>query len=174
MHKRNVKFVVSLAIAGAVVLAVSTGLASASGTSGGEVHAYEADTNVAGSVGTVVFTGAVTDTGFDEQGYNPDGSNEMVLSKGSLAVDVSKVANKLNPVVDPTTCSAHDTATGPVRIVPNTGTRAYQRLTGTIDVQVSVAYILPGAPGACETNATQYPGVLVIKGSGTVSYNGNQ
>jgi hypothetical protein len=182
MQKRSAKFVVPLAIASAAVLAVSTGLASASGTSrGGTVRIYEADTNLAGNQGTVVLTGAITDHGTDCQGCDPinAGYNVLQLSPGnSFEIDVSKVGNKLGnlPVVpvDQTTCSSDGTVAGPVPIVPGSGTGVYQGITGTFDVQVSAAYVVPRASdGTCETNATQYPGIMIVKGSGTVSYTGN-
>ena len=174
MHKRSAKFVAPLALASAAVLAVSSGMASAGTSTGGAVRAYEADTNLAGSLGTVVFTGAITDTGIDNQGRGPNGSNLIVLSKGSFAVDVSKVGNKLGNVpVDQTTCSSNGTVTGRTPIVPGSGKGAYRRISGALDVEVSVAFILPRVNGACDTNATRYPGVLTIKGSGTVSYNRN-
>ena len=98
-----------------------------------------------------------------------------MLSKGSFAVDVSNVGNELdNLPVDQTTCSSDGTVTGPITIVPGTGTGAYQGITGALDVHVSAAFILPRAKnGTCDTNAKRYPGVLIIKGSGTVSYNGS-
>jgi hypothetical protein len=83
----NAKSAAPLALVSAAVLAVSTGFASASGTTtGGEVHAYEADTNDAGNVGTVILTGAISDYGTDEQGGGPNGSNLLVLSKGTFAL----------------------------------------------------------------------------------------
>jgi len=85
MQARNAKFVATLAMVSAAVLAVSTGLSSASGTTtGGEVHAYEADTNDAGNLGTVILTGVITDHGTDHQGAGPNGSNRLVLSKGTF------------------------------------------------------------------------------------------
>jgi hypothetical protein len=174
VHKRNAKFVAPLAIASAAVLAVSTGLASAIGTSTrGEVHAYEADTNDAGNLGTVVLTGAITDTGIDNQGAGPNGSNLFVLSKGTFSVDVSKVGNKLhNLPVDQATCSSDGTVAGRIPIVPGSGTGAYHGISGTLEVDASEAFILPRLNGACDTNATEFPGVLIVKGSGTVSYKG--
>ena len=171
MHKRSAKFVAPLAVASAAVLAVSTGLASAGTPTGGEVHAYEADTNYAGSLGTVVFTGAITDSGIDHQGAGPNGSNLMVLSKGSFAVDVSSVGNELAGLpVDRTTCSSDGTVAGSIPIVPGSGMGAYQGISGTLDnVEVSAAFILPRGKGGCDTSATQYPGVLIVNGSGTVN-----
>lgn len=173
MQQRNVRFVVPLAMVSAAVLAISTGLASASGTStGGEVHVYEADTNDAGNLGTVVLTGAITDTGIDNQGAGRNGTNLLVLSKGSFSVDISTIGNSLhNLPVDQTTCSSDGTVAGPITIVPGSGTGAYKRISGTLEADASEAFILPRLQnGECDTNATQYPGVLIAKGSGTVSY----
>ena len=176
MQKRSAKFVAPLATVSMAVLAISTGLASASGPSTSrEVHVYEADTNYAGSLGTVVFAGPITDSGIDEQGAGPNGSNLMVLSKGSFAVDVSQVGNELgNLPVDQTTCSSDGTVTGPITIVPGSGTGAYVGISGTLDVDASAAFILPRAKnGTCNTNAKKYPGILIVNGSGKVGYRVN-
>jgi hypothetical protein len=175
MQKPSPKVVVPLAIASAV-LAASTGLATASGPSGGPVKVYEADTNDAGNLGTVVLTGAITDTGIDHQGAGPKGTNLIVLSKGSFAVDISQVGDMLhNLPFDQTTCSSGGTVAGPITIVQGSGTGAYRGIRGTLDVDASEAFILPQVQpnGACDTNATQYPGVLIVNGSGNVSYPGN-
>jgi hypothetical protein len=175
VKKRNAKFVAPLAMVSAAVLAVSTGLASATRTStGGEVRAYEADTNDAGNLGTVVLTGAITDHGTDHQGAGPNGTNLLVLSKGTFSIDVTEVGTALhNLPVDPTTCSADGTVAGQIAIVPGSGTRAYRGISGTLKVDASEASILPRVNGSCDTNATQYPGVLIVKGSGSVSYKDN-
>lgn len=173
MQKRSAKFAAPLATVSAAVLAISTGLASASGPSTSrEVHIYEADNNYAGSLGTVVLTGAITDSGIDEQGAGPNGSNEIVLQKGSFALDVSNVGNKLaNLPVDQSTCSSDGTVTGPITIVPGSGTGAYVGISGTLDVDASAAFIVPRAKnGPCNTNAKKYPGVLIVNGSGKVGY----
>src|SRR3954452_19228783 len=175
MHKRSAKFAAPLVVVSAAVLAVSTGLASAGTSTGGAVRVYEADTDLAGTLGTVILTGAITDHGTDHQGAGPNASNLLVLSKGSFALDVSKLGNKLSKVpVDHTTCSSDGTVTGRTPIVPGSGTGAYRRISGSLDVEVSVAFILPRVNGVCDANAAQYPGVLIVKGSGTVAYNGNR
>jgi hypothetical protein len=180
MHKRSAKFVAPLALVSAAALAVTTGFASASGTSGARlIHVYEADTNFAGNLGTVVLTGAITDHGTDCQACDPtNGFNVFELSKGSFEIDVSEVGNKLGNVpvvpVDQTTCSSDGTVAGPIPIIPGSGTGAYQGITGTLNVHVSAAYLLPRlANGECDTNATQYPGIMVVNGSGTVTYQGS-
>lgn len=172
MQTRNAKFIVPLALASATVLAVSTGFASASGTStGGQVHAYEADTNDAGNEGTVILTGAITDHGTDEQGAGPNGSNLLVLSKGTFAIDVSKVGTKLHALpVDPANCSADGTVAGRIPIVPGSGTGEYYKIGGALDIKASEASILPRKDGQCDMNPDWFPGVLIVSGSGIVSF----
>jgi hypothetical protein len=172
MQTRNWKFVTPLAMVSAAALAISTGLASASGKStGGDVHIYEADTNDAGNLGTVILTGVITDHGKDHQGAGPNGSNRLVLSKGTFSVDVTEVGTKLhNLPVDPTTCSADGTVAGRIPIVPGSGTGAYAGISGTFDIEASEASILPRKRGQCDMNPSWFPGVLTARGSGTVSY----
>ena len=97
MRNRKVKLLAPLALLSAAVLAVSGGLATAAGSStGGEVHWYEADTALAGSLGTVVLTGAITDHGTDHQGVADGGNyNRFVLSKGSFEINIAKFGNQL-------------------------------------------------------------------------------
>ena len=165
-----------MALASAVVLAVCTGFASASGTpTGGAIHVYEADTNYAGNLGTVVLTGAITDHGTDHQGAGPGGTNLLVLSKGTFAVDVGDLGSQLAGLrFDKATCSSDGTVNGSVGIVPGSGTGAYAGIqpgTTPLGATASAAFILRRlANGTCDTNATHYPGVLIVHGSGNVSY----
>jgi hypothetical protein len=172
MRKRNAKLLVPVAVAGAAALAASGGLAWADGgSSGGEVHIYEADTALDGSLGTVIVTGAITDYGTDNQGYGGDGINLIQLSKGSFEINVNGVGNQLASLpVDPKTCSSDGSATAPVPIVAASGTGAYKGISGTFNTTSAAASILPRLNGKCNANATQYPGVLIANGAGTVSF----
>jgi hypothetical protein len=174
MRKRKAKLLTPLAVVGAAVLAVSGGLASADGAStGGEVHLYEADTALAGNFGTVVLTGAITDSGIDCQGCGGEELNVLELSKGSFEINVSDLGNKLAALpVNPVTCSSDGSATAPIRIVPDSiyDTGAYAGIHGTFYTWGAAALILPRGQNGCETNATQYPGVLIARGAGTVSF----
>ena len=137
------------------------------------VHVYEADTNQAGSLGTVILTGAITDYGTDYQGAGPGGTNLFVLSKGSFAVDVSAIGNQFQGLPeDQATCTSDGTVSGPITIVHGSGKRAYAGISGTLDTTASTAYVVPGSPGQCNWNATQYPGVLIANAAGTVKYGG--
>jgi hypothetical protein len=172
MQKRNAKLLAPLAVLSAAALAVSGGLASANGQpTAGEVHIYEADTALDGNLGTDIVTGAITDHGIDQQGVADGGIyNRLVLSKGSF--EISTVNLRANfPPVNPTTCSSDGTETVAVPIVGGSGTGAYKGISGTFQITVTFASILPRlANGQCNTNATQYPGIEISKGSGHVSY----
>jgi hypothetical protein len=174
MRRRNPKLLVPLAVISAAAVAVSGGLASAAATpTGGEVHVYEADIALAGNIGTVILTGAITDHGKDHQGVAGGGTiNRLVLSKGSFEIDLRKLGSDLNFPVDPESCGSDGSATDQVPIVPGSGTGAYKGISGTFTVTAAVASIMPRLNGTCNANATQYPGVLIGSGSGTVSYNG--
>lgn len=139
---------------------------------GGAVHIYEADTALAGNLGTVILTGAITDHGTDHQGAGGDGINLLKLSKGTFEINVGVVGNELHSLpIDPTTCSSDGSATAPIPIVDGSGTGAYQGISGTFQTRASEAFILPRLPnGQCNTNATKYPGVLIARGAGTVSF----
>jgi hypothetical protein len=173
--RRNVaKLLAALAVASPAFLAVSGGLASASGPSaGGKVHLYYADTAIDASFATVVLTGAITDSGTDCQGCAGNGLNVFVLSKGTFEINVRQLETKLPGMVNPATCSSGGSATAPVPIVANPiwDTGAYTGIRGTFNASASIAIIYPRGPrGQCDLHATRVPGVLIAHGPGTVSY----
>jgi hypothetical protein len=173
MQMSNKRLLATLAIVSGALLAVSGGLASAAGKpTGGLVHLYEADTGLAGNLGTVILTGALTDHGKDHQGVAGGGAiNKLVFSKGSFEVNVGNLGKKLVFPVDPKTCSSAGSATAPVPIVKGTGTGAYRGISGTLKTTAAIASIVPRLKnGKCNTTATQYPGVLLASSSGAVSY----
>lgn len=172
MRNRKAKLVPSLVVVSAAVLAVSGGLASANGSStAGEVHVYEADTALDGNLGTDILTGAITDHGTDHQGVAGGGNyNKLVLSKGSFEISTVNLPPNFPPL-NPTTCSSGGTTTVPVPIVDGSGTGAYDGISGTFQITVTSASILPQlANDQCDTNATRYPGIEISRGAGTVSY----
>lgn len=173
MKKRNAMFLAPVAIVIAALLAVSGALALAAGTpAGGKVHLYEADTSLAGSVGTVVVTGAISDYGMDNQGVADGGAvNEIALSKGSFEINVSAAQAKVNFPVDPNKCSFSGTITAPLPIVPGSGTGAYRGITGTLEASVTQAGIQPRqANGECDNNAAPVGSLMLARASGPVSY----
>jgi hypothetical protein len=175
MRQRKAILLAPLAIAGVVLSIVWGGAASAAGTTAGrEVHFYEADPSLAGNLGTVIFTGAITDLGTDQQGNPQDGTNRIILSKGSFSVDVNDLGNQLAsaPVVprDESTCSTDGSATAQVQIVPGSGTGAYKGISGTFNATGSAAAIVPRlSNGTCDTSSLPW-GILIASGSGTVTY----
>jgi hypothetical protein len=171
MRKRNAILLAPLAIAGAVLGIVWGGSASAAGTkAGGPVRLYEADTSLDGNLGTVILTGSITDLGTDQQGNPQDGTNRLILSKGSFSIDVNDLGNQLASMpIDETTCSQDGSATAQVSIVPGSGTGAYKGIRGSFEVTASTAAIWPGSSGACNTSAP-YWGVLTASGTGDVTY----
>jgi hypothetical protein len=174
MHLRSSKFLAPLTIIAVTLLAAWGSLAMAAGArAGGKVHIYEADTNDAGNLGTIMVTGAITDHGTDHQGVAGDGKfNKLVLSKGSFEVDLGALGKKLGSIpVNPKTCASAGSATGQVPIVKGTGTGAYRGIRGTFETTATVVYIDPRLKnGKCNTSATHYPGVLMAIAAGTVSY----
>ena len=175
MRNRKAKVLAPLALVSAAVLAVSGGLASADGTStGGEVHVYEADTALDGNLGTVILTGAITDHGTDHQGVAGGGNyNRLVLSKGSFEINVERPGRQVG--VD--SARSHDLL---IRRLGNRAGPDRRRAPGRAptrasaarsETTVTFASILPRlANGQCDTNATQYPGIVIARGAGTVSY----
>ena len=145
MRNPKVGLLAPLALISAAVLAASGGLASANGSSsGGEIQWYEADTALAGNLGTDILTGAITDHGADHQGVAGGGNyNRFVLSKGTFEISIRKFGKRLNFPVNPATCSADGTASAPIPIVPGSGTGAYHGISGTIQTTVTFAWILP-------------------------------
>ena len=172
MRNQKTLLLAPLAVLSAATLAVPAGLASADGSStAGKVHIYEADTSLAGPVGTDILTGAITDHGTDHQGVAGGGNyNKIVLSKGSFEISAVNLAPNFPPL-NSTTCSSDGTETVAVPIVHGSGTGAYKGISGTFQLAVTFASILPRlANGACNTNATRYPGIEISRGAGTVSY----
>jgi uncharacterized repeat protein (TIGR01451 family) len=162
----------ALAVASPATLAVSGGPASAAASpTGGEVHLYYADTALDANSATVILTGAITDSGTDCQGCAGPGLNVFKLSKGTFEINVNQLAGEMP--VNPATCSSEGPAAGPVPIVPNSiwDTGAYTDIRGTFNTSDAAAAIYPrGQNGQCDSNAKHFPGVLIARGAGTVSY----
>jgi hypothetical protein len=173
--KRKAMLLAPLAVTGVVLPIVWGGAASAAPTTaGGHVQLYEADTSIAGNLGTVILTGAITDVGTDQQGNPQDGTNRIILSKGSFSINVNDLGNKLAsmPVVprDMTTCSSDGSASAQVQIVAGSGTGAYTGISGTFNTTGAAAAIVPRlSNGQCDTSAPNW-GILTANGSGTVTY----
>ena len=72
--------------------------------------------------------------------------------------------------VNATTCSATFVVTEPATAI--SGTKAYAGITGTINVTISYAFVLPLDKGKCNMNTNANPSAAIgqVTGTGTVSY----
>ena len=172
MRKRNAMFLAPLVVGGASLLVGWGGAASAGGSrTGGAIHIYEADTSLAGTTGTVIITGAITDYSTDLQGVPQDGTNKVVLTRGSFSVDVNGLGNALAQLpVNTNTCSSDGSVTGSIQIVPGSGAGAYRGISGPFTSTVSTAYIVSPQTSGCNPSGPSPAGILIGEGSGTVSY----
>jgi hypothetical protein len=167
-------FLGPLAIVGLTLLVAWSGLASASSISSpGKVHFYEVDSSLAGPLGSVILTGAITDHGIDHYGVPGHANfNKLVLSKGSFEINIAAFPSKLASLpVNPKTCSSAGTVTAQAPIVNGTGTGGYRGIRGTFQATVTSAAILPRLKNhACNTHANGSPSVLIARATGFVSY----
>jgi hypothetical protein len=127
------------------------GAAGAGGatTGGGQTKAY-ATINSTGGGGPIIFIGAIGDSGTvqNENGsgrVDPNGNFVRVsLSKGAFRLDITKLnhqADNAQPAIYRTSCSALLTTSGPATVSHGTG--AYSGISGTLTVNLTVAFIGP-------------------------------
>jgi hypothetical protein len=121
-----------------------------------------------GLTGAIVFTGAIGDyekfLTIDQNGKaDPNGNFvKITLKKGTFEVDsttLNAAANKMQPAMNPMTCSAALSASDPVTLFDGTG--LYKGIAGTVKITETFAFVLPtftsGAKkGQCnESNSAQ-------------------
>ena len=110
---------------------------------------------------------------------DPNGEHvKVTLTKGTFEVDAVPLdaqTNKASPTFSPATCSAALSATGPVTLLDGTG--LYKGITGTVSVNISIAFLLPRYTsgkhkGQCNmgNNATPFAASELIHGTGTVQF----
>ena len=160
-----------------------TSALGASTPAGGSID-FLASSSATGGGGTIIVTGAIGDHGktlnIDANG-KPDPNGEHVkvtLTEGTFEVDAVPLdaqTNKASPTFSPATCSAALSATGPVTLVDGTG--LYKGITGTVSVNISIAFLLPRYTsgkhkGKCNmgNNATPFAASELIHGTGTVQF----
>ena len=154
------------------------GIASAQPSSGGAVQVWGTPSN--GGGGPVVFTGAIADSG-KSLSVNSSGKADkkgnyklLELKKGSILINGTELNTALNnaspSAFNSTTCSGSFAATAPVPIV--SGTKAYAGVSGSVNVTVTFAVVLPLTNGKCNmnTNANPIAQYGSIAGTGTVSF----
>jgi len=145
--------------------------------SGGAIQVWATATPNGG--GSVLLTGAIADSGksanVNSSGKpTKNGSYTLLeLKKGTILLNSTQLdtaMNNANPTsFNTTTCSGSLAGTEPVPIV--SGTKAYAGISGTVNVTLTIALILPLTNGKCDmsTNANPVAQYGSVTGSGTVS-----
>jgi hypothetical protein len=159
-------------------LLLGSGAALGQTPSGGAVQVWGTPGNNGG--GSVLFTGAVADSGKSasvNSSAKPDKKGNyklFTLKKGTILINGTQINAALNNAspteFNSTTCSGSFTATAPVPIV--SGTKLYAGISGTVNVTVTFAVVLPLTKGTCNmnTNANPIAQYGSIAGTGTVSF----
>jgi hypothetical protein len=130
--------------------------------------------------GSVLFTGAIADSG-KSVSVNVSGKPSkngkyklLKLKKGAILINTAQLNTALNNAspteFNSTTCSGSFAATATVPIV--SGTEAYAGISGTANITVTFAIVLPLTNGKCNmnTNANPIAQYGSIVGTGTVSF----
>ena len=145
---------------------------------GGPIQVWGTPANNGG--GPVVITGAIADGG-KSMSVNASGKPDkkgnyklLELKKGNILLNGTQITAALNnaspTVFNTTTCSGAFTATAAVPIV--SGTKAYTGISGTVNITITFAIVLPLTKGTCNenTNANPIAQYGSIAGAGTVSF----
>jgi hypothetical protein len=132
-----------------------------------------------GPTSTVILAGAVGDYG-KAQSVNPDGSVnadhsgqlELTLAHGTFRLDIAGLDKRLvtglaHVPVNPATCSATASVTGPVPVVAGSGSGSYQGIHGTFMLTVTLDEVYQ--PGGCSESSPYLAQAIVITGPGTVT-----
>lgn len=132
-----------------------------------------------GPTSTVILTGAVGDAG-KAQSVGPDGAVDpdhrsqlkLMLAHGSFRLDIADLDKKIVAAfghfpMDSGTCSGSVTVSGTAPIVAGSGSGAYQGITGTFTLTVTVAEDFP--PAHCDVTAPPLAEAIVMSGTGKVS-----
>lgn len=175
------------AVAGLLVLAggLSLGAATASAATpvSGQAQLWGSLSN-GGSGFKALFTGAIGDSGLSisatAQGKPSKKQNTgyrlFVLKKGTIffntkQIDAAENNNNTPPTTqNSTTCSFTFVTTDPVTII--SGTKAYAGITGSFNVTISYAAVLPLKNGKCNPNGNANPTATIgsVTATGMVSY----
>jgi hypothetical protein len=167
--KRLISLVATATLIGPLVLVSASASASAPG---GVVHVYDVNPGT-GSTGSVVVTGAFSDSGTDQSGVSAN-ANRIVLSKGTFEVNTSAIQKKFStakPKGNPSKCGVVLAATAPATVFNGTG--AYEGIVGTVTLSITSAAVLPRkSNGQCDEsqNAVAIGEVTISQGSGTISF----
>lgn len=180
---RVVKASLGVAMLGSVLFGGSVALSSTASSTpvGGSVEVFATPT---GTGGTIVVTGAIGDYGktrkINKNG-KPDSKGKytkVTLQKGTFEINGTRVQAmlaKAQPTLDKATCSGLFSGTAPVSLFDGTG--LYKRITGTLKVTFTFAFIPPRYAsgkhkGQCNLSDSAQPiaEYSSIRGTGTVKF----
>jgi len=181
---RIAKTAVAIAVLGSVLFSGAAAFGQASPTSGTLKVWGTANLQGGGATSPVLLTGVIAAKGkavsVSASGKTDKNGNytRIVLAKGTFLVNSTQFNNGFNttsapPDYNSTTCSASITFTAPNPIVAGKGTGAYVGITGSVNLTIQAAFILPKTKsGSCNTsnNANPVGSFGVITGSGTVTF----
>ncbi len=180
-HMSPAKAAVGVALLGSMLLSGASAVVAAA-PAGGAVQIFVTPKD--DGTGTIVVTGAIGDFGttlsIDKNGKtNPNGDFEKItLKKGSFEVDstaLNAASDAVRPALNPKTCSAALSVSGPVTFLAGTG--LYKGISGTAKITEQGGFVLPtftsGAKkGQCNSGDSAQPlaQFISISGSGTVKF----
>jgi hypothetical protein len=174
------KTALAVAFLGSLLFGSATAVGAA--PAGGAIQVFVTPNNSGG--GPIVITGAIGDFG-KTQTINKDGTPNpngdfvtITLKKGTFEVNVTALnaaANKMQPTINPLTCSAALSVTGPITLFNGAG--LYKGISGTAKITETFAFVLPtftsGAKkGQCNASNSGQPIAQYssITGAGTVKF----
>jgi hypothetical protein len=175
---RIAKTALGVAILGSLLFSGASAF-GATAPAGGAIQIWGTP-SATGSGGSAVFTGAIAGSAnlvAANSSGKPDtkGGYKLVkLKTGTILLNgtnINKVLNNAPPTeFNSTTCSGSFTGAAPVPIVSGTG--AYAGISGTANITVTFAVVLPLTKGKCNqnTNANPIAQYGSISGAGTVSF----
>jgi hypothetical protein len=178
-----VKGTLGIAILGSLMIfgaGAAFGSTAPSTPAGGTVQLWGTPAQNGG--GAVVVTGAIADSGKSANANSTGTPSKkgtyklLTLKKGTILLNTTQLGKDLNNNNTPpttfnsTTCSGTFVVTDPVPVV--SGTKAYAGISGTANVTVTFAIVLPLTKGKCNTNTNANPIAQYgsISGTGTVSF----
>ena len=157
----------------------ATATSATSNAAGGAVHLTDYTDND-GPTSTVFLSGAVGDYG-TAQAVNPDGSVDpdhrhqlnLTLTHGSFRLDIADLAAKFTTrmasfAVNTTTCSGTASVSAATPVVAGSGTGSYAGISGTFDLTITLDEV--DKPTACSVNSAYLAQLIVITGSGDVTF----
>jgi hypothetical protein len=176
---RVAKTTLGVAVLGSLLFSSASAF-GATAPAGGTIQVWGTPANNGG--GGVVITGAIADSG---KSANANSSGKptkkgtyklLTLKNGTVLLNTTQLGKDLNNNNTPpttfnsTTCSGTFVVTDPVPIL--SGTKAYAGISGTVNITVTFAIVLPLTKGKCNTNTNANPIAQYssISGTGTVSF----